>query len=655
MTENPRHLRSNRRASTRLLIVALLGLGLALLFALGSRYFRARQSTPPPVVTGNNPRLIVGGRNLSIWWDGLPSSLLDRSAQTGEQSNIHPSDYAGPETCKECHKRNYESWSSHSHHWMNAQANSSTVKGDFSGKAGICYRGVRAKFERNGDKFLMRLVRGDEKRTYVINQTVGSRFFQYYVGKQIEGPEPKTHSFYSKDHVLQFGYWLSQKEWVPTVHIGTEVPDEKRPDPISPPASGPYYAEYAAGCNYCHTTFPLADMFARSSRQMGQNAPFALHWSLRGYLEAAHPEMVNLVSSLLDRRDAMRGIPDRAAVTEDAKDRNIVRNPMTDWEATKYAVTQGISCEACHLGGREHVQSGGKVPPKFFPSSPYLYAEGRERSLDFGRTHDNVNWACGRCHTGRRPQYAAGMSTWNSVEYDDAMRGSCYSELRCIDCHNPHRTIRQKWSLTADQDDAMCLKCHAKYQPEQLRVEHTHHPTGSPGARCMNCHMPRINEGLEGMVRTHMIYSPNRPDMIEANHPNACNLCHVRQTIDWTVGYLTKWYGAKFDKERISEYYSGVAQGVAYEWLTSENPAVRLVGVDSLVRARERQALPQLFDELDDPFLVNRQFAAKGLQELLDTRLSDFGYRFYMTKEERRRPLAELRAKFVSGADSTHR
>ena len=26
----------------------------------------------------------------------------------------------------------------------------------------------------------------------------------------------------------------------------------------------------------------------------------------------------------------------------------------------------------------------------------------------------------------------------------------------------------------------------------------------------MNCHMPRINEGLQDVVRTHMIYSPNR-------------------------------------------------------------------------------------------------------------------------------------------------
>ena len=95
---------------------------------------------------------------------------------------------------------------------------------------------------------------------------------------------------------------------------------------------------------------------------------------------------------------------------------------MGDWEASKFAVTLGISCEACHLGGRAHVESRGRVPPKFFPSSPHLLVETDGRPLEFGRTHDNVNWACGRCHTGGRPQYAAGMSTWNSVEFADAMR-----------------------------------------------------------------------------------------------------------------------------------------------------------------------------------------------------------------------------------------
>jgi predicted CXXCH cytochrome family protein len=531
---------------------------------------------------------------------------------------------------------------------MNAPANSSTVKGDFSGKELISYRGTKGTFFREGEGRRMRLERDGARRTYEITQTIGSRYFQYYVGKLIEGPEPKGHHFYSKDHVLPFGWWLSAKKWVPTVHIGPELPDEERPDSFNPPDKAPFYAEYAAGCNYCHTTFPMADMFGRSAHRMGEHAPIPLHWSLRGYLEDCRPEMVGLVSTLLDRRAETTGVPAVDSNTSTTMDRNVVRNPMTDWDASKYGVTFGVSCEACHLGGREHVESGGNVPPKFFPSSPYLFAEQKGTPLDFGRTHDNINWACGRCHTGGRPQYAAGMATWNSVEYADAMRGSCYSQLRCIDCHNPHRATGPKWSLTADQNDALCLKCHDKFRPDRERVQHTHHPMGSDGARCMNCHMPRINEGLEGMVRTHMIYSPSSPDMIEANHPNACNQCHTGQPIDWTLRCLTDWYGAKFDRGKIASNYAADGKGVAFQWLESKNTAIRMVGVDSLLRSRDPNALPQLFDALDDPYLLNRQFAGKGLEDLLEIRLSNFGYEFYMTKEERRGPLTELRSRFIT-------
>jgi predicted CXXCH cytochrome family protein len=508
---------------------------------------------------------------------------------------------------------------------MNAKAGPHSVRGDFSGAASLTYLGGRASFFRRRGGYFLRLERGGVRRTYQATQTIGSRFFQYYAGKQVEGPEPRTHPFYRNDHVLPFGYWLEQKEWVPVVHLGPEVPDGQRPDPFDPPDRGPYYAEYAASCNYCHTTFALGDLFGRRPHQVGSHAPRSLHWAVRPYLEEARPGLARKFTDLLDQGPGAG-----------------VENPMARWEASEYALNLGISCEACHLGGREHVASGGKVPPRFFPSSPHLLVEGGEVP-PAGRTVANVNWACGRCHTGTRPHFAAGMSTWNSVEYDDAARGSCYSKLRCIDCHNPHRAIGPKWSRTPEQDDAVCLKCHDHLRPAGRRQQHTHHPAGSPGARCLNCHMPRINEGLQDIVRTHMIYSPTRADMIEANHPNACNLCHTDRPIDWTLRYLKEWYGASYDARAIAASYPARDRPVARGWLASKDPAVRLVGADALARSQGKRALPQLLEALDDPHLLNRQFASRSLQDLFGLRLADCGYRFYMTGEERRRGLSKLR------------
>jgi len=154
--------------------------------------------------------------------------------------------------------------------------------------------------------------------------------------------------------------------------------------------------------------------------------------------------------------------------------------------------------------------------------------------------------------------------------------------------------------------------------------------------------MPRINEGLQDVVRTHMIYSPTRVDMIEANHPNACNLCHTDRPIDWTLRHLKEWYGKTYDEGKIAAHYRDRAQPVTLGWLGSENESVRLVAADALIRSRDSRNLPHLLTALDDPYLLNRQFAARGVQEMLGMRLADFGYRFYLSPEERRRPLADL-------------
>jgi predicted CXXCH cytochrome family protein len=624
------------------LIVLLSGGALLLLLwqlGTGARLHPAADALP------SFPKQLLAVERLAVWWEAPPAGIRMRACATGPDSNIHPADYLGPQACRDCHPSNYQAWSRHSHRWMNALATPETVRGDFSGQASISYRGGKAVFYQAEGKYFMHLERGALRRTYLVTQTIGSRFFQYYAGRQIAGPEPPDHHFYHRDHVLPFGYWLTAQEWVPVVHIGPEVEDARRPDPFAPPDRGIYYADYAVGCNACHTTFPLGDMLARRPVQMARHAPWPMHWSLQGYLQEARPEaLATLAEALAKRGRNMGGEEWRGGGARQFADGLAA---LAGWEAPRYAVTLGISCEACHLGGRAHVASKGQVPPRFFPQSPYLYVEIQGKELDTGRTHDNVNWVCGRCHTGPRPQFAAGMATWNSVEYDDAHRGSCYSQLRCVDCHNPHRSLGPGWSLPPEREDAICLRCHESYRSATARQQHTHHPPGSAGDHCFECHLPRLNEGLQSVVRTHMIYSPTRADMIEAGQPNACNLCHTDRTLDWTLEYLRRWYGRSYSAEHLARAYPQRDQPAARLWLRSDNPAVRLVAAAALIRARNREALPDLLEALDDSHLINRQFAAWELQQMLGLRLADFGYHFYQDKAERRQPLARLRARLL--------
>ena len=160
--------------------------------------------------------------------------------------------------------------------------------------------------------------------------------------------------------------------------------------------------------------------------------------------------------------------------------------------------------------------------------------------------------------------------------------------------------------------------------------------------------MPRINEGMQDLVRTHTIFSPTQKDMIEANHPNACNLCHTDKNINWTLKYLKNWYGAEFNERRIAEAYPHREMPTGDGWMKSENEAVRLVAADALARSQGADAVPHLIDALDDPFLINRQFAKRQLERVLGIRLIEFGYRFYMTPAERADPIKELRAQLLS-------
>jgi len=581
-------------------------------------------------------------RSASLW-NRFPKELAQK-IQHDVVSNIHPEDYAGPDACKDCHPKNHANWSEHAHRWMNAIATAEIVKGDFSGEAEIRYLGGTGRFSESNGQYRMHLTRNDVQRVYLITQTIGSRFFQYYIGKLETGPEPPNHQFYHQEHVLPFGYWLEEKEWVPTVHIKEEMPDFERADPFT--SNNPYrttpaglppnsdYAVYSDSCVYCHSTFPLGDLMMRTPENIGQHAPGSLDWNVGGYLQGHHPEAFQ---SFLQWR----------ALGSSSSGFQSAMRMKSHIQSLKNAVSMGISCEACHFGCREHVDDR-KVMPRFLPHSEHLVMSSSDSNLDDSRSRENVNWICGRCHTGIRPYYAAGYATWNSTEFSDAKKGSCYSQLTCVTCHDPHQSIGQSWSQSQVQDDATCLKCHNQFESEEQIVAHTHHPAGSPGSGCMNCHMPRINEGMQDLVRTHAIFSPTQKEMIESNHPNACNMCHTDQPIDWTLKHLEDWFQAEFDEQQVAASYPHRKQPVSSGWLKSDDPAVRLVAAGSLARSQGDVAVAFLTEALNDRFLVNRQFAERQLERLLDIELTDFGYHFYMTPQERAGPIERLRAMFAS-------
>ena len=161
------------------------------------------------------------------------------------------------------------------------------------------------------------------------------------------GPEPRGHVLFKEEHVLPFGYWLSAKQWIPTVHVREEFPDGKRLDPYDIPSTGhPNYAKYSRHCAQCHTTIPFGDRLLSNAELVGRHSPFQISLFLSGYLGEAHPELWD---------------PRRRAVELSDNQLFALTEHFQDFKTPERIVTRGISCEACHLGAKQHVRDKTQI------------------------------------------------------------------------------------------------------------------------------------------------------------------------------------------------------------------------------------------------------------------------------------------------------
>ncbi len=605
------------------------------------------QDNADPSQSGK-PRSFIAGRTrnvldpdlaVRIHWDGIPEDLRKASVPPpNDVRNTRRADYAGADACKDCHSENHGDWMQHSHRLMNARATDESVRGDFSGSATLEYLGGMARFHTDNGVRRISLERDGVQRVYEVSRTLGIRFFQYYIGRLLEGPEPEDHRARTEEQLLPVGWWIDQREIVPIVHVHGELPDAERYDPFKSPTN----VNYDRQCAICHVTYSAGDwiMQAGGSLRMQMFTPRKVDFHASQYLAETHPGLVPPERDFTDY-----------SVTEITE---LLRDDFNTAINVKSAVNLGISCEACHFGCAQHAKDESVKPP-FFLADPQLHVSGESPSDIWARTSQNKNWLCSRCHSGGRPEYANGADTWNSTEYSDAVSGHCYDinqahtsgldQLTCVHCHDPHKGIGKKWPLSPRQDDAKCIACHQQFKEESSLRAHTRHAPDSAGSRCMNCHMPKTTEGLQDMVRTHKISSPTDPRMIEANQPNACNLCHLDQPVDWTISHLRDWYGGEhvYDEARLNENHRERAAPTGVNYLLSPHEAVRLAASQALFEQRATWAMPGLVRMLNDPYLVNRQFTQNGFLKAFGLDLKEMGYRFTQTEEERKAPIARIR------------
>lgn len=335
----------------------------------------------------------------------------------------------------------------------------------------------------------------------------------------------------------------------------------------------------------------------------------------------------------------------------------------------------GISCEACHGMGEEHVRlrreardtgveptadpivnpdqlnadlsaqvCGSCHSALIFKTDEHVHLPGRPLDTNYvelmgldQRTRDYMKTLYRNKHAPDLDSqiemdlygmfWGDGQMRVIGREYSSMRESECHThgDMSCTSCHQLHKSRADSRSFEEWADDQLgkdmrgdqaCTQCHAA---TEFAVErHTHHATASDGSRCMNCHMPHTTYGLLKASRSHTINSPSAQETLDAKRPNACNLCHLDKTLAWTAGHLNEWYGIEPPK-------------LEAPWLDTSAAVVGALRGDATVRAllawhfgweparkvstSERWTPPILSVLMDDDYDAIRYVAGRSLKQ----------------------------------------
>jgi len=136
--------------------------------------------------------------------------------------------------------------------------------------------------------------------------------------------------------------------------------------------------------------------------------------------------------------------------------------------------------------------------------------------------------------------------------------------------------------------------------------------------------------GLLKATRSHQIEIPDVSTSLATGRPNACNQCHLNQSLDWAADHLKSWYGTELPPE-MSEQQKTVSAAVL--WLLQGDAGQRALMAWSLswppaaeVSQVDQWAPPFLLQLLQDPYPAVRYIAARSLKALPD--YADMDYDF---------------------------
>ena len=553
---------------------------------------------------------------------GNTESLQAIDPETSDRPMAIPSQgYISSENCRSCHPHQYSTWHRSYHRTMTTVASPETTKGDFD-NATVEVDGSVFRMTRKDDEFWMEMDDPDhptsaaEKPPRIdrqIRMITGSHHLQFYW----------TTTGRTRELVmLPMVYNLGDKTWVPFGATLLRPPDE--PDAHVP-------GLWNKVCIQCHTTFA-------QPKVMGESEMYSEVSEFGISCEACHGPAENHVEVNQDMMTRYR----RRLAGE--KDDSVVEPTQLASKVDSQVCGQ---CHSVNRAGRRSVwdeylrngfayRPGGEVEPeRMFPRLSYTNIINEILKTDPYYVIDNF-WPDGMVRVAGR-EYNGLIESPCYQHDDDAKRLSCFS------CHEMHPDDTDPRSLDEWANDQLkpdaggdqaCLQCHQDYAKDISA--HTRHAPNSSGSRCYNCHMPHTTYGLLKGIRSHQVSSPSAQESVEVGRPNACNLCHLDQTLEWTGAKLEEWH--QIDKPQLKPEQKEVAASVL--WLTQGDAAQRALTAwhmgwkPALEASGADWVAPHLARQLDDPYNAVRYISARSLKGLPG--YEDWNYNYVGPVEKRR-------------------
>ncbi|MCP4128073.1 MAG: tetratricopeptide repeat protein [Gammaproteobacteria bacterium] len=412
------------------------------------------------------------------------------------KKNIEPA-YVGAKACASCHAQQFEEWQGSHHDQAMMHATDETVLGNFN----------RVRFEYNG-----------------ITSTFFKRGIEFWVNT--DGPDGKL-----KDYKIEFTFGVMPLQ------------------------------QYLIG---------FSD---------GRYQALGIAWDSRPRAQGGQRWFHLYPQQKVDHNDVLhwtRHLNNWNSRCAECHSTNLQKN--YDQESNSYQTTWSeinVACESCHGPGAAHIdwsknaekgiKNAGllrvlKTPgvwQRIPGASTGSMTAHNETALD-----NRQITVCAQCHSRRGIIQEIVNGKPNSTEildthllsfievplyhYDGQILDEVYvygsflqSKMHqrgvvCSNCHNPH-SLKLK-----AEGNQLCYQCHAPSQFDQ--AEHHHHGKNSPGAKCVNCHMPETTYMVVDPRRDHSFKIP-RPDMSKKLEvPNACNRCHQNKSVDWVLNNYEQWY-----------------------------------------------------------------------------------------------------------------